>query len=95
MVAEKVLRFQGRNKDLNQLAQQIGQQLESEGYKDATANSPSRERNPGPEGRYSPRHHRRGPGFHHHDIGTAQRFHVHIGIGKWLQNLAVAAVEYY
>ncbi len=33
MVAEKILRFQGRNKDLNQLAQQIGQQLESEGYK--------------------------------------------------------------
>src|SRR5712692_709931 len=45
------------------------------GFQDPTANSPSRERNPGPEGRYSPRHQRSGPGFHHHDIGTAERFH--------------------
>ncbi len=42
------------------------------GVQDATANGPSRERNPGAEGRYSPGHHRSRPGFHYHDIGTAQ-----------------------
>jgi hypothetical protein len=40
MVSEKVLHFQGRNKDLNQLAKQIGDQLQSEGYKVQTANPP-------------------------------------------------------
>jgi hypothetical protein len=33
MVSEKVLHFQGKNKDLRQLAEQIVEQLQSEGYR--------------------------------------------------------------
>ena len=40
MVSEKVLHFQGKNKDLNQLSQQIVQQLSSEGYKTQSSTAP-------------------------------------------------------
>ena len=93
MVSEKILRFQNKNKDLDQLAQQISQQLQSEGYKTQTANPPL--------GRVIQA---QKAGILR-DIITADRaftimitgqpddFTVHIGIGKWIQNLAVAAVE--
>jgi hypothetical protein len=93
LVAEKVMRFTGKNKDLNQLSQQIVQQLNSEGYKTQTANPPLgiviQAKKAGIL----------------RDIITADRafsilitgqpndFSVHIGIGKWIQNIAVAAVE--
>jgi hypothetical protein len=93
LVSEKVMRFQGKNKDLNQLSQQIVQQLESEGYKTQLATPPLgiviQAKKAGIL----------------RDIITADRafsilitgqpndFSVHIGIGKWIQNLAVAAVE--
>jgi len=34
------MRFQGKNKDLNQLSQQIVEQLKSEGYKTQSATAP-------------------------------------------------------
>jgi hypothetical protein len=93
LVSEKVMRFQGKNKDLNQLSQQIVQQLNSEGYKTQLATPPLgiviQAKKAGIL----------------RDIITADRafsilitgqpndFSVHIGIGKWIQNLAVAAVE--
>jgi hypothetical protein len=93
LVSEKVMRFQGKNKDLNQLSQQIVQQLGSEGYKTQMATPPLgiviQAKKAGIL----------------RDIITADRaftimitgqpndFSVHIGIGKWIQNLAVAAVE--
>lgn len=93
MVSEKVLHFQGKNKDLNQLSQQIVQQLSTEGYKTQLANAPlgivMQAKKAGIL----------------RDIITAERafsivitgqpndFSIHIGIGKWIQNLAVAAVE--
>ena len=93
MVSEKVMRFQGKNKDLNQLSQQIVQQLNSEGYKTQLATPPLgiviQAKKAGIL----------------RDIITADRafsilitgqpndFSIHIGIGKWIQNLAVAAVE--
>jgi hypothetical protein len=40
MVSEKVLHFTGKNKDLNQLSQQIVSQLNSEGYKTQMATPP-------------------------------------------------------
>ena len=40
MVSEKIMRFQGKNKDLNQLSQQIIQQLSAEGYKTQTKTAP-------------------------------------------------------
>jgi hypothetical protein len=87
------MRFQGKNKDLNQLSQLIVQQMNSEGYKTQLATPPLgiviQAKKAGIL----------------RDIITADRafsilitgqpndFSVHIGIGKWIQNLAVAAVE--
>jgi len=93
MVSEKVLHFQGKNRDLSQLAQQISEQLQSEGYKVQSATPPLgiviQAKKAGIL----------------RDIITADRaftimitgqpndFSIHVGIGKWVQNLAVAAAE--
>ena len=93
MVSEKVLRFQGKNKDLTQLAQQIVQQLQNEGYKVQSTTAPLGQVIQAQKAGIL------------RDIITADRaftitiagqpndFTVHVGIGKLVQNLAVAAVE--
>ncbi|MDG6926631.1 MAG: hypothetical protein JRN09_08760 [Nitrososphaerota archaeon] len=93
MVAEKNMRFQGKGKDLDQLAQQVEQQLKTEGYKTQSSK--------GPLGNIIQA---QKAGILR-DIITADRaftiliagqpndFSVHIGVGKWIQNLAVAAAE--
>ncbi len=93
MVSEKVLRFQGKNKDLNQLSQQIAQSLKDDGYKVQSATAPMG---------YVIQAQKAGI---LRDIITADRaftigiagqpndFTVHVGIGKFMQNLAVAAIE--
>jgi len=93
MVSEKVMHFQGKNKDLNQLSQQIVQQLSTEGYKTQSSTTPSGIVIQAQKAGIL------------RDIITADRafsilvtgqpndFSIHIGIGKWIQNLAVAAVE--
>jgi hypothetical protein len=93
MVAEKVLHFQGKNKDLTQLSQQIVQQLQTDGYKVQSTTAPLG---------FVIQAQKAGI---LRDIITADRcftitisgqpndFAVHIGIGKFIQNLAVAAVE--
>jgi hypothetical protein len=92
-VSEKTLRFQNKNRDLDQLATQITQQLQSEGYKVQSANPPL--------GRVIQA---QKAGILR-DIVTADRaftilitgqpndFSVRLGIGKLVQNLAVAAAE--
>jgi hypothetical protein len=93
MASEKIMRFQGKNTDLDQLAQRIVQQLQSDGYKTQSANPPL--------GRIIQA---QKAGILR-DLVTAERaftilitgepndFTIHIGIGKWVQNLAVAAAE--
>jgi len=93
MVSEKVMHFQGKNKDLNQLSQQIVQQLSSEGYKIQSSTTPLGIVIQAQKAGIL------------RDIITADRafsilitgqpndFSIHVGIGKWIQNLAVAAVE--
>lgn len=93
LVSEKVLRYQNKDKDLDQLSQQIVQQLQSEGYKTQSANPPL--------GRVIQAQ----KAGVLRDIITADRaftivitgqpndFTIHIGIGKWIQNLAVVAAE--
>jgi hypothetical protein len=93
LVSEKVLRFTGKNKDLNQLAQQITQQLNSDGYKTQSAAAPLGTVIQAKKAGIL------------RDVITADRafsiliagqpndFTVHVGIGKWIQNIAVAAVE--
>jgi hypothetical protein len=87
------MRFQGKNKDLDQLSQQIVQQLESEGYKTQSSTVPLGIVVQAQKAGIL------------RDIITADRaftilitgqpndFSIHIGIGKWIQNLAVAAAE--
>ena len=87
------MRFQNKNKDLDQLAQQIATQLQSEGYKVQSTTAPL--------GRVIQA---QKAGILR-DIITADRaftimitgqpndFAIHIGIGKWIQNIAVAAAE--
>jgi hypothetical protein len=93
MVAEKVMHFQGKNKDLSQLTNQIVQQLQSEGFKVQNATKPVGIVIQAQKAGIL------------RDIITADRaftilitgdpndFTIHIGIGKWVQNIGVAAAE--
>ncbi|MGD0804588.1 MAG: hypothetical protein ABSA11_11020 [Candidatus Bathyarchaeia archaeon] len=93
MVTEKVMHFQGKNKDLSQLSQQIVKQLESEGYKTQATTAPLGQVIQAQKAGVL------------RDIITADRafsiviagqpndFTIHIGIGKWIQNIVVAAAE--
>jgi len=93
LVSEKILRFQNKNKDTAQVAQQIEQQLKAEGYKTQSTVAPLGNIIQAQKAGIL------------RDLVAADRcftiivsgqpndFTVHIGIGKWVQNLAVAAVE--
>jgi hypothetical protein len=93
MVAEKVVRFQGKNKDLAQLGQQIAQTLQGQGYKVQSNTSPTGTVVQATKAGIL------------RDIITADRaftillsgqpndFTVRVGIGKLIQNLAVTAAE--
>src|SRR5579863_609040 len=94
MVSEKIVRFQNKNKDLNQLSQQITAMLQQDGYKtQMTSTSPVGIVMQATKAGIL------------RDIITADRaftimisgdpndFAIHIGIGKLVQNIAVAAAE--
>lgn len=94
MISEKIVRFQNKNKDLNQLAQQMITMLEGDGYKtQMTSSSPVGIIIQATKAGIL------------RDIITADRaftimisgdpnnFAIHIGIGKLIQNIAVAAAE--
>jgi len=93
MVSEKVLHFQGKNKDLKALAGQITEQLQSEGYKVQSTSPPMGTVIQAQKAGIL------------RDIITADRaftiliagqpndFTIRVGIGKWVQNIAVAAAE--
>ena len=93
MVLEKTLRFQGKDRDLAQLSQQFEQQLQAEGYKTQSKGAPLGNIIQAQKAGIL------------RDIFLADRcftivvagdpndFTVHIGIGKWVQGLAFAAVE--
>ena len=93
MIGKKEMRFQGKNKDLSQLAQQISDSLKSDGYKMQSTTGPS-----------GPVIQAQKAGILR-DIITADRcftitlsgqpndFTITIGIGKWIQNIAVVAAE--
>jgi hypothetical protein len=92
MVLEKNMRFQGKNKDLDQLSQEIVQQVQEDGYKTQSTKAPVGDVIQA-----------RKEGLR--DILAADRaftivisgqpndFTVRIGIAKWVQNLTVTAVE--
>jgi hypothetical protein len=94
VVAEKVVQFQNKNKDLNQLGQQIVQILQSDGYKTEFNTSV-------PQGIVI----QATKAGILRDIITADRaftimivgepnnFAIHIGIGRLIRNLAIAGAE--
>jgi hypothetical protein len=93
MVSEKILRYQNKNKDPAQVAQQIESQLKADGYKTQSTVAPLGNIIQAQKAGIL------------RDLIAADRcftivvsgqpndFTVHIGIGKWVQNLAVTAVE--
>ena len=93
MVAEKTLLFQDKNWNLDELSNRIMQQLQAEGYKTQSKIVPLGTIIQAQKAGIL------------RDIVTADRaftimvsgqpndFTVHVGIGKWVQNIAVAAVE--
>ena len=93
MVAEKVMHFQGKNKDLTQLSQQIEQQLKSDGYKTQLASKPIGVVIQAQKAGILRDIIDADRAFTILITGDSNDFTVHIGIGKWVQNLAVAAVE--
>ena len=91
--SEKVMRFQGKNKDLNQLSQQIIQKLSAEGYKTQSTTAPlgiiiQAQKAGVLRGIIDANR-----AFTILIAGQPNDFTIHVGIGKLIQNLAVAAVE--
>ncbi|MGD0637926.1 MAG: hypothetical protein ABSA72_07790, partial [Nitrososphaerales archaeon] len=93
LVAEKTLRFQGKNKDLDQLAQQIEQQLQTEGYKTQSTKAPLGNIVQATKAGIARDLIAADRAFTIMVSGQPNDFTVHIGIGKWVQNLAVTAAE--
>jgi hypothetical protein len=93
MVAEKNLRFQGKGKDLDQLAQQIESQLKTDGYKTQSTKAPVGNIIQAQKGGILRGIIDADRAFTIVVAGQPNDFSVHIGIGKWLQNLGVMAVE--
>jgi hypothetical protein len=93
MVSEKTLRFQGKNWNLDELSNQIMQQLQVDGYKTQLKSAPMGTVIQAQKAGIL------------RDIITADRaftimisgqpndFTINVGVGKWIQNIAVAAVE--
>ena len=93
VISEKILHFEGKNKDLTQLSQQIVKQLSADGYKTQSKTAPLGIIIQAQKAGIL------------RDIITADRafsiliagqpndFTIHVGIGKWIQNIAVVAVE--
>jgi hypothetical protein len=93
LVAEKTLHFTGKNKDLSQLSQAILQQLQSEGYKTQMKNAPVGTVIQAQKAGILRDIIAADRAFTILVAGDPNDFTVHIGIGKWIQNLAVTAVE--
>ena len=93
MVSEKILRFQNRNRDLNQLAEQISQQLQNEGYKVQQKTAPLGTVIQAQKAGILRDIIAADRAFTIMISGQPNDFTVHVGIGKWIQNLAVTAVE--
>jgi hypothetical protein len=94
MVSEKMVRFQNKNKDLNQLAQQITSMLDQDGYKtQMTSNSPVGIIIQATKAGILRDIITADRAFTIMISGTPNDFAIHIGIGKFIQNIAIAAVE--
>lgn len=93
MVSEKTLRFQNKNRDLDQLSQQIVQQLQAEGYKTQYATPPLGRVIQAQKAGIMRDIIAADRAFTIMVTGQPNDFTVHVGVGKFVQNLAVAAAE--
>jgi|ERR1700733_3548359 hypothetical protein len=93
MVSEKVMRFQNKNRDLDQLSSQIEAQLKSDGYKTQSANPPLGRVIQAQKAGILRDIILADRAFTIMITGEPNDFTVHLGIGKWIQGIAVAAVE--
>ncbi len=94
MVSEKIVRFQNKNKDLKQLADQIVNMLNSDGYKtQMTSDAPVGIIIQAKKAGILRDIITADRAFTIMISGDANNFAVHVGIGKWIQNIAVAAAE--
>jgi hypothetical protein len=93
MVAEKAMHFQNKNRDLDQLASQIQDQLKSDGYKTQYATPPLGRVIQAQKAGILRDIIAADRAFTIMISGTPNDFTIHIGIGKWIQNLGVTAVE--
>jgi hypothetical protein len=93
MVSEKVIRFQNKNRDLDQLSSQIEAQLKSDGYKTQSANPPLGRVIQAQKAGVLRDIILADRAFTILITGEPNDFTVHLGIGKWIQGLAVAAIE--
>lgn len=87
------LSFQGKNKDLDQLSQQIEQQLKTEGYKTQAMKAPIGNIVQAQKAGILRGIVDANRAFSILIAGQPNDFSVHIGIGKWIQNVGVAVVE--
>ncbi|SMH71028.1 hypothetical protein [Candidatus Nitrosotalea okcheonensis] len=94
MISEKIVSFHDKNKDLNQLAQQIITTLDADGYKtQLTTNSPTGIIIQAKKAGILRDIITADRAFTIMITGDSNNFAIHIGIGKWVQNIAVAAAE--
>lgn len=94
MVSEKIVRFQNKNKDLNQLAQQIITMLDQDGYKtQMTSSSPVGIIIQATKAGILRDIITADRAFTIMITGNSNDFAIHIGIGKFIQNIAVIAAE--
>src|SRR2546426_11811850 len=93
MVAEKTLRFQSKNWNLDELSNQIMQQLQADGYKTQLKSAPLGTIIQAQKAGILRDIIAADRAFTIMISGQPNDFTVHIGIGKWVQNIAVAAVE--
>ncbi len=87
------LSFQGKNKDLDALSQQIEQQLKADGYKTQSMKAPIGNIVQAQKAGVLRGIVDANRAFSILISGQPNDFSVHIGIGKWLQNAAVAIGE--
>ncbi len=87
------MRFQNKNRDLDQLASQVQAMLDSEGYKTQYASVPLGRVIQAQKAGVLRDIITADRAFTIMIAGTSNDFTVHIGIGKWIENLAIAAVE--
>lgn len=92
-MAEKVMRFQGKKKDLNDLSKQIIAKLDSEGYKTQSTTAPTGIIIQAQKGGVLRGIVDADRAFTILIAGKPNDFSIHIGIGKFIRNLAVAAAE--